>query len=299
MPEEVFFPSGGLRCAADLYLPDDLQSDEQRAGLVIGHGFSCVKSMLTEQAGAFQRAGFVVLAIDYRTFGNSEGEPRGQLFPFEEAEDYRNAISYLQARPEVDAERIGVWGSSFAGALVTHVAAFDRRIKATVAQVPVTDGYLWMRLQRGRQEWEKLLAAIEADRAKRYAGEPGDRIPVISTTGEVCGMPADDQIVGFFAEAKPNFPTWSETITLESIERILEFSPLSMAERICPRPYLIISTAGYDIVHPADTVAELYERARHPKRLELLPCDQLGLYIEPGLSMANELACSFFTEHLT
>jgi acetyl esterase/lipase len=296
--EEVTYQSGGLRCAADLYLPVDLKAGERRAALVIGHGFSLVKSMLAEQAACFCAAGFIVLAIDYRSFGNSEGEPRGQLFPLNEAEDYRNAISYLQERNDVDADRIGIWGASFAGAQVSYVAAIDRRVKAAVAVVPVTDGYKWMKLLRSELQFEELLAALDGDRKKRTATGSGDRIPVVGKPGELCAMPLGDDVIEFFAAAKTAFPTWAETITLESIERILEFSPLSFVHRISPRPYLIISTAGYDVVHPSWTIAELFEHAREPKRLEFLPFDQIGLYSEPGLSTSNNMARDFYIEHL-
>ncbi len=92
MPTEVKFKSGGVECAADLYRPQGLKSGK-RPGLVIGHGFSLVKSTLTEQAQCFADAGFVVLAIDYRSFGKSGGRVPGQLYPLNEAEDFRNAIS--------------------------------------------------------------------------------------------------------------------------------------------------------------------------------------------------------------
>jgi hypothetical protein len=295
----VRFQSAGLDCSADLYLPDDLLAGERRAGLVIGHGFSLVRSMLVDQAEVLRNAGFVVLAIDYRSFGDSEGATRGELFPLNEVEDYRNAISYLQGRDDVDPERIGIWGTSFAGALVTYIAAIDRRVKATVAQVPVTDGYTWLKLLRGEAEWAELLAAADADRAKRLETGHGARIPVTGRAGTFCALPSDQQIVDFFGGAKDLFPTWDDSITLESIERIIEFSPISIVDRISPRPLMIVGTSGYDVVHPAWTVTELYERARQPKRLELLPFDQVGLYSEPGLSVAMELAAGFFHEHLS
>ena len=298
MAKEVFFASGGVQCAADLYRPADLKRGQRRPALVIGHGFSLVKSTLTEQAKAFVEAGFVVLAIDYRTFGNSGGRPRGQLFPLSEAEDFRSAISYMQTRPDVARNRIGIWGASFAGALVSYVAAVDRRVKAACAMVPVTDGHTWMRLLRSETCFEELLDAVEADRARRHAGEKGARIPVIGPQGSLCGLPYDAQIAQFFEIVPEAFPTWRDTITLESVEKILEFSPLSFVHRITPRPYLIITTGGRDIVHPAWSVAELYERARQPKRLEFLPFDQTGLYSEPGLTLSNDLARDFFLQHL-
>src|SRR5437867_10022412 len=101
METEIFFNSGGLRCAADLYLPDEGRSGAKRPGLVVGHGFSVVKEALVEHGRAFARAGFVTLAIDYRSFGRSQGDPRANLLPLNEAEDNRNAVSYLPSRPEL------------------------------------------------------------------------------------------------------------------------------------------------------------------------------------------------------
>jgi fermentation-respiration switch protein FrsA (DUF1100 family) len=298
MSQRVTFKSAGVECAADLYRPAGIKRGRRRPGLVMGHGFSLVKECLRGQAEALCAAGFIVLAIDYRSFGASKGSPRGQLFPLNEAEDYRNAISYLQGYANVDPARIGIWGASFAGALVSYVAAVDRRVKATCAVVPVTDGHTWLKLLRSENDFDQLLRAVEADRKTRYAGGRGGRIAVAGPPGSLCAIPGDAEILGFFALLRRDFPTWRDTISLESIEKILEFSPWSFVQRIAPRPYLIISTAGHDIVHPAWTVAEMYERARQPKQLEFLPFDQTGLYSEPGLGRSNAVAAEFFRDAL-
>jgi len=298
METEVFFQSDGLRCAADLYLPESARAGAKLPGLVIGHGFSVVKEALVEHGRWFARAGFATLAIDYRTFGRSEGEPRAQLFPMREAEDYRNAISFLQSRPEVDPQRIGIWGTSFAGGLVLFVGAVDRRVKAVVSQVPVVEGYRWMKLLRSEDQFHELEVAVEQDRERRYRGEKGLRIPVGGRPGELCGLSSDQAVVDFFAGAKALFKTWNDTMTLESAERIFEWTPISFVDRIAPRPLLIVTTGGYDVVHPAWFVNEAYERARQPKRIEFLPFDQLGLYSEPGLSVSLRHATEFFVEHL-
>ncbi len=67
----------------------------------MAHGFSAVKEMyLSYFAERFVGAGFITLVFDYRYFGESEGEPRGQFFPFEQikAPAYAKASSRRAGR---------------------------------------------------------------------------------------------------------------------------------------------------------------------------------------------------------
>src|SRR5262249_41588447 len=146
--ETVRFMSQGVVCVADLLMPEGGSEAGPRPGLVIGRGFGGVRAANLREAEHFARAGYVVLSIDYRTFGESAGEPRAQAFPLAHVEDFRNAISYLQARPEVDAEQIALWGTSFAGGVVLYTAAIDRRVKAVAGQMPVVHGRRWLRSLR-------------------------------------------------------------------------------------------------------------------------------------------------------
>jgi hypothetical protein len=81
------------------------------------------------------------LVFDYRYLRASDGEPRGQIFPWEQIEDHRNAITYASELPEVDAERLGIWGTSYSGGHVLCVGALDRRVKCVASQVPPIDGW--------------------------------------------------------------------------------------------------------------------------------------------------------------
>ncbi len=299
--EQVRFRSGDGECGADLYLPAEIEPGERRAAIVLGSGFATRKESIQPHGEFFARAGFVALAIDYRTFGASSGEPRGQVFPFWQAEDYRSGVSYLETRAEVDPERIGIWGMSFAGGVVLQAAAYEPRIKAVVSQTPVVNGWRWAQGLRPRGEWEKLVReTLVEDRRRRARGEPSRLIPHSGAMyaampfsepdmAEVETMRAPDGSLPMHVQPK---------VTLESLERIIEFQPDAAIDRIAPRALCIIGVTGFDAVHPLDQIQEAYRRAGEPKQLVLLPYREFGVYVEPGQSVALEHARAWFAAHL-
>ena len=177
--EEITFLSEGVKCKGDLFIPENCNPDNPRPAIVVGHGFSGVKEVLKFHGQYFCDSGYVVLTIDYRTFGRSEGEPRGQLFPLRQVEDYKNAITWLQQQSYVMADQIGIWGTSYGGGIVIQTAAFDRRVMCVVSQVPIMNSRKWMRSLRTGVQWEELLDRIDQDRSFRAIGKETARIDVV------------------------------------------------------------------------------------------------------------------------
>jgi fermentation-respiration switch protein FrsA (DUF1100 family) len=301
MSQAVKFKSAGINCAGDLYLPPSFSSSRNYPGLVIGHGTAQTKKSLVSQGEFFSRAGYLVLAIDYRSFGESEGEPRGQLFPLVQVEDFRNGVSFLQRTPGVDRERVGIWGTSNSGGTVIYAAAVDRRIKAVVAQVPVVNHFRWMRWLRSQKEWRELLDRIDEDRQRRYDTGAGARIPV-STLDTFCYRPLLTNVITKIREAtertgKPPLAPGAIEVTLESLEKTLEFDATAVIDRIAPRALSIITTKDDD-AHPIEQIVEAYEMAREHKSLTLLDMYVLDVYSEPGLSIALDKAVEWYDRFL-
>ena len=151
--------SDGTRMAADLYLPKNRKHDDKLPAIVLCAGTGGTKENTGGRFGPIlAQHGYIALAFDYRGWGESdsrlmsvEPEPkpdaqhemtitvkalRGQMSYAEQTEDIRAAISYLFGEPGVDAERIGLWGTSYGGGLVIWAAGNDPRVKCLVAQVP-------------------------------------------------------------------------------------------------------------------------------------------------------------------
>src|SRR6266576_738542 len=137
---DVMFKSGESFAAAWLFLPKAAAPGARVPAVAMAHGLGAVKEMYLEPfARRFAAAGIAALVFDYRGFGASGGEPRQRISPRDQMEDYRNALTWLSLQPEIDADRLGVWGTSFSGAHVIEVAAQDSRVKAVVSQVGPMD----------------------------------------------------------------------------------------------------------------------------------------------------------------
>jgi fermentation-respiration switch protein FrsA (DUF1100 family) len=132
----VEFPSQGATLRGRLYLSP--APGRPCPVVVMAHGLSATIGGMTADryAEVFRDAGFAVLLFDHRNFGVSDGEPRQQINKWVQARGYRDAMTFLAGRPEVDAGRIALWGDSMSAAEVLVVGAIDPRVKAVIAQVP-------------------------------------------------------------------------------------------------------------------------------------------------------------------
>src|SRR5271163_1535754 len=137
---DVMFKSGETYAAAWLFLPENGALGVRVPAVAMAHGLGAVKEMYLEPfARRFAKAGIAALVFDYRGFGASGGEPRQRISPRDQIEDYRNALTWLSLQSEIDADRLGVWGTSFSGGHVIQVAAQDPRVKAVVSQAGPMD----------------------------------------------------------------------------------------------------------------------------------------------------------------
>ncbi len=171
--EQVWFHNRGSRLAGTLLLPDEAASP--LAGIVQGPGWMGLRDarLYEPYHQALIEAGFALLTLDYRGFGDSEGDAT-YLDPMDQVDDIRAGLTYLSSRPEVDARRLGLFGSGgTGGGNAVVAAALDERVKATVSQVPVADGEDWLRRMRREYEWIEFRERVRTtSQAYAAGGEP-------------------------------------------------------------------------------------------------------------------------------
>lgn len=296
MRRNIEFDAEGVTLRGWLYLPDG--ADGPVPGIVMAHGFSAVKEQhLDRFAEAFAAAGLGALVFDNRNFGASDGEPRQEIDPVQQVRDYRHAITFVQALPEIDADRIGVWGTSYSGGHVLVVAAIDRRVKCAVAQAPTISGAA----SAERRTRPDLLAALDArfdaDRAARFAGKPPATVPVVADSPKgACALPGLDSW-RFFAGDPDLAPAWRNEVTLRSAEMAREYEPGVYVPRISPTPLLMI-VATHDALTLTDLELDAFERAREPKKLVLIDGGHFTPYVD-AFERTSAAARDWFSTHLT
>ena len=263
MPKSVTFYSEGVKLAGDLFLPADIKPGERRAGIVLCHGYTGVRSIyLPDNARVLAQAGYVVLTFDYKGWGDSDGA-KTRLAPYSRVADVQAALTFMGAQPEVDVARLGIYGTSYGGATVVFVAAIDPRVKCVVSVVGIGNGARWMRSVRRPDEYHDLLERAAADRVKRALtgnSELADRNDVL--------LP-DRQSAELGAAARRDNPAAVTQVPLEFIDDTLSFNPEWVVDRIAPRPILFITTDNDRLVPPQESEA-MYARAGEPKKLVVL-----------------------------
>jgi len=296
MRRDVEFDAGGVTLRGWHYLPS--KSKKRVPTIVMAHGFSAVKEMYLDKfAEAFVDSGFGALVFDNRNFGASDGELRQEIDPWEQVRDYRDAITYATTLKEVDADRIGIWGSSYSGGHVIVVGAIDRRVKCVVGQVPLVSGHRNAR-RIVRSDFVGAVGGMfDDDRANRFAGKPPVMIPVVDADPMAASaLPTPDSYTWFTETGNTRAPAWINEVTLRSVEMFWEYEPGAYLPYVSPTPLLMVVARG-DVLCVSDLAIEAFENAREPKKLVILPGGHFDAYVA-GFEEASTAATEWFVDHL-
>ena len=290
--ESVSFYSEGVRLEGDLYRPKGAGADELRAGIVLCHGYTGVKSLyLPDNARVLTEAGYVVLTFDYKGWGASEG-PRTRLAPFSRVADVRAALTFLETRPGVDRSHLGLYGTSYGGATAIWAAALDERVRCVASVVGVGDGRRWMRSVRRPDEWHDLLARAREDREQAVvSGEsaPAERDEVLMQ---------DRASAALSAAQRANNPDAVSTVPASFIDETLSFHADWVVGKIAPRPLLLITTEDDRLVPPEESQS-LYSHAGEPKKLIVLKgYGHFDVYAEPAFGEVMAATLAWYRAHL-
>jgi len=259
--------------------------------VVLAHGLGGLKEWtIPELSVMLGDAGIATLAFDYRTFGDSDGTPREEVDHVGQIEDWRSAITFATAVPEVDSSRIALWGTSLGGRNALAACALDHRVAVVVAQVPPITGseQLAAMIVNGGNV-EAFRAALAQDARLRLAGGEPRYV-------DIPNDPATDygSYWATFGEAEKR--NWTPHLTLQSFAPSLADDILPLMPRIAPRPMLLLLTSD-DALCSTDQQLVAYQSVDGPKSLQVYPGHHYSLYTT-WKAEALGAAVEWFARHL-
>ena len=287
-PDDIAFRrenilSDGTRMVAEVFTPSK-PAVENLPTIVMSHGWGGTAAALRPDAIVFARAGYLVVAFDYRGWGDSDSrlvlagkkpdkqdeklvaevkEVREVVDPIDQTTDILNAINWVAGDEQCDADRIGIWGSSFAGGHVVYVAARDPRVKAFVSQVGSMDGR-WVLGPRLRST--TFAAGAARTRGQLEYPKPREKY------GSLTGAPLVEKFIGF--------------APIEDIGRCEK----------CAKLFIIAEKE--ELFDNKDHAILAHNRATGVKKLVTIPgITHYGIYKE-ARNQAQMEAIAWFDEHL-
>jgi hypothetical protein len=287
----------GVELDADLWLPAAASAASPAPGVVMSHGFSATRHMaLPSFAEAFATAGAAVLLYDHRGLGRSGGGPRQTIDPWQQSSDMVEVLGWLAERPEVDAERLGVWGSSFSGGEAIVVGAVDERVRAVVANTPFAGlGDLAADdVDTAEARFEAIAAVLRGQRPRPEPRPIGPMAVVPEGDDEAAMLPQEESCEWFLANGPGT--GWENRCTLVMSDDP-PFDPAACAPHVAPAALLMV-VAEHDRVAPAEVALSTFERASEPKQLEVVPGHHFVDYQGEHMGHAIEVMTRFLLAHL-
>lgn len=279
----VEFPSGTETLVGRLFRPDEATGPLPT--VVAAGGWCYTKEIVMPHvARLVNDAGVQVLTFDYAGFGESSGSRRQHVDPWQQISDYRNALTYVESRDDVDTDRLGLFGISYSGGHVLILAAIEPRITSIVSVVPVVDGYTTAKRNHGELRFVDLNQKILE--ARRLAGKGiDDHIAMATLTPgeELSVWPFPYNYEVFMNIKETEAPLHEHWCTTESAELLLNYDVSPFLDRILDKKILMIVAQG-DNITSWDLEIEAFNRIPSPfKRLDILSgMTHLSLYADRG-----------------
>lgn len=286
MRQDIEFRSlDDTRISAYFCTPD--KEDGPFPAIILSHGFGAVKEMALDlYAERFCQAGFACLVYDHRNTGSSGGVPRGEIDPWQQISDMRDAITFASNHEKVNPDRIGLWGTSYSGGHSLVVAATDRRVKCVVSVVPTISGHENTIRALTTAQYAAFLKEVNEERLRRLcAGEP--RMIPISKEGEESFE---------WSKVAGAGTTYVNSCTFLSLAFRDAYEPGCYIPAISPTPLLMV-VASNDQKCLTDLQLQAFSMAHEPKRLKMFSGGHYDPYMTQ-LDIVATASCDWFLEHL-
>ncbi len=258
MEQNVRIRSGDLLLSGVLHVPEAMMTGEQRPAIMVLHGFGSSKEAgnVVGPTRLFVDWGYIVLRFDMRGCGESDGR-FGHILCLDQVADTSAALTFLRSRPEVEADRIAVAGSSFGAAVAVYTGGVDKRVSAVISSGGWGHGERKFRGQHKTADaWQAFTDML--DRGRRHREETGEEL-----------MVDRHEIVPVPEHLRTNLAPGSvQQFPVETAQSMYDFNAEDVVGNIAPRPLLLLHSS-VDSVTPTEQSIAMFCRAGQPADLHL------------------------------
>jgi fermentation-respiration switch protein FrsA (DUF1100 family) len=287
--ERVTFNSGGQTLVGHLYVPQGVSAARPgQAAVVTGAWMTIKEQMAGRYAAELAERGIVALAFDFRSWGESGGQPRSMESPKAKTEDIRAAVAFLGTRAEVSS--IGGVGICASAAYMAEAAATTPAIRSVALVAPwLHDRAIVNAVYGGEQSVANLIKLGRDAEARYKATGQATLLPAASTTDKTAVM----FNVPYYTERDRGLiPQWENRFNVASWEGWLTLDAMPTAPRL-NAPLLMVHSEAAAIPQGA---RQFFAQVRAPKRELWLPgVNQLDFYDreQPVNTAADAVAAHF------
>ena len=101
---------------------------------------------------------------------------------------------------------------------------------------------------------------LQSDRSERYETGENNYIRVVAPDGKPCVLPGVE-VYDAYMSLKDKAPNWRNEVTIESLEAMREFDPITHIKMMSPAALLVIA-AEHDGLIPIDAVKMAFGKNR-------------------------------------
>lgn len=299
--QPVEFVSGNGVVRGWLFTPDGSQGPSPAIVMIPGFSASTRFPVFDQYAEAFAEVGVAALLVDARGFGLSDGDTRHEINVWEQARDYRAAISFIVAFDGIDSNRIGVWGVSMSGGIAAVVAAVDPRVAAAVLQVPAFGDDL-----APAEPDNSTVASIrhtvvdaDLDSFERTVDGP---LPIVSPSqlGFASFLETLTSYHWFISYGSRYGTGWENRVTIVRLQTPVPFDAQACVPMIEVPVMMVVAEHDEQPGADSDVARQVFERANDPKVLFEIAGGHFGAiyHDSPEFILSATAQQRFLQEHL-
>ena len=229
---------------------------------------------------------------------------RGFHDPTRITEDYVNAARYMMTREDVDPDNVAAVGVCIGGGYAVSAAARERKIRTVVS---IAGGFnvggtfqQFMGIEGFAAYSAKINAAMrEQDPDRQSPVCPNHRPGILRGHSYGCNAKPGGVFSYYSRTHKSDAPTWSEKMTVASLEAFYSYNALVHVPLIAPAPLQIIHGTK-DLFLLPEYAQQAYDAALGPKELVWIEThNHIELYDQdPYVSIAVANATRWLDRYL-